>query len=305
MSTKRIVSIAGTLLTLAAILFIGRLLWRYGSEVFAATLELNHLVLFAVGSVIYTITGILLAASWFRLLHLFGKPGVSFQHSFKIYARSQIAKYIPGNIFQFAARHVSGRNHGIGHGPLMASMMYEIAGIAWAAGMLGSAGFLFYRLDQPHLSLPLIVIVCIGLFLFPVLFNKAALRIKFLEPMAIPRQSSISIFKQIVPIYILYILFFLVNGGVFVLVVNAGSDSSLLSASGLVLSIYAVSWLAGFLTPGAPGGIGIRETVMVLLLAPIVTQPAALFAALFFRVINIAGDILLFLISLPVGRQKE
>jgi uncharacterized membrane protein YbhN (UPF0104 family) len=302
--TKQLLSIAGILLTLAAILFIGRLLWRYGETILTAPLDASHLALFIAGSLVYSITGALLAVSWFRLLHLFGKPGIPFPHSFKIYARSQMAKYIPGNVFQFAARHVSGRTHGIGHGPLMASMMYEIVGIAWAAGVLGLTGFLLYRLRQPHLSLPLIALVCVGLFLFPAIFNKAAHRIKFLEPMAIRETSSIAIFRRIAPIYLLYILFFIINGCVFVLAVNATSGSRLLDNGSLVLSIYAVSWLAGFLTPGAPGGIGVRETVMVLLLTPIVTQPAALLAALFFRLINIFGDILLFLLSLPVAGKR-
>lgn len=304
MKTRQVISLASLLLTLAAILFIGRLLWRYGGMIIAAPLDSSHLLLFIAGSVVYSITGVLLAASWFQLLHLFGKPGISFQHSFKIYARSQIAKYIPGNVFQFAARHVSGRHYGIGHGPLMASMMYEIVGIAWAAGLLGLTGFLLYRLRQPHLSLPLITLVCVGLFLFPAVFNRVAHRFTFLKPMAVPDTSACALFKKIAPIYVLYIFFFLVNGAVFVMVVNITRGANLLEGVGLVMSIYSVSWLAGFLTPGAPGGIGIRETVMVLLLAPMVTQPTALLAALFFRLINVVGDILLFLYSLPLTRKK-
>lgn len=304
MNTRRAVSIVSIALTLVAFLFIGRLMWRFGSQLFRSPLGTAHLELLIAGPVIYAITGVLLALSWFRLLHLFGKPGISFPHSFKIYARSQIAKYIPGNIFQFAARHVSGRESGIGHGPLMATMMYEVVGVAWAAGMLGLTGFLMYRLRQPHLSLPLILLVCVALFLFPAIFNTAAGRIKILKPMAFPGRSPLAIWKGIIPIYLLYILFFLVNGAVFVMVVTVASDSGALS-SGLILSIYAVSWLAGFLTPGAPGGIGIRETVMVLLLAPTISQPTALFAALFFRLINILGDILLFLASMAVARHAE
>ncbi len=216
-----------------------------------------------------------------------------------------MAKYIPGNIFQFAARHVSGRSHGIGHGPLIGSTMYEIAGIAWAAAVLGMTGFLLYRLEQPYLSLPLAALVCAGLFLFPAIFDNIANRVDLLKPMAIPRRKGSSILAQITPIYLLYILFFLVNGGVFIMVANSASNSPLVSNCGLLLSVYSVSWLAGFLTPGAPGGIGVRETVMVLLLAPSITPPTALFAAIFFRLINIAGDILLFLISLFTSRQSR
>jgi hypothetical protein len=35
----------------------------------------------------------------------------------------------------------------------------------------------------------------------------------------------------------------------------------------IVMGSYVIAWLAGFVTPGAPAGIGVREAVLVILLA--------------------------------------
>ena len=57
-----------------------------------------------------------------------------------------------------------------------------------------------------------------------------------------------------------------------------------------VLSAYILSWVAGFIVPGAPGGIGIREATLTLLLANVVPVDSALLAAVIFRFISIIGD---------------
>ena len=58
----------------------------------------------------------------------------------------------------------------------------------------------------------------------------------------------------------------------------------------IVIGTYSLSWIAGFIVPGAPGGIGIREAVITLLLAGIIPVSDALLAALIFRFVNIIGD---------------
>ena len=54
------------------------------------------------------------------------------------------------------------------------------------------------------------------------------------------------------------------------------------------------------MTPGAPGGLGVREAVLVTLLTGAVLGPSeSLLVAVLLRAVTIAGDLLFFLTSLP------
>ncbi len=52
-----------------------------------------------------------------------------------------------------------------------------------------------------------------------------------------------------------------------------------------------LAWMAGYLVPGAPGGLGVREAVMLLGLAPTVGEPSALAAALSYRMVTVLADV--------------
>lgn len=75
--------------------------------------------------------------------------------------------------------------------------------------------------------------------------------------------------------------------------------------SGFVIaSGFVVSWLVGFLSMLTPGGLGVREATLVLLLQPSVPAPQAIALALFARatwtIIEISGVG----IGLLVGRGR-
>ena len=48
------------------------------------------------------------------------------------------------------------------------------------------------------------------------------------------------------------------------------------------------------MVPGAPGGLGIRESVIVAVLAPLLGDAPALAAALLLRAVTVAGDLISF-----------
>lgn len=56
----------------------------------------------------------------------------------------------------------------------------------------------------------------------------------------------------------------------------------------------SIAWLLGFVVPGAPGGVGIREAILALLLPTImmVSKELVLAGALTYRVVTILGEAL-------------
>ncbi|MEA3274753.1 MAG: hypothetical protein U9Q81_05555, partial [Pseudomonadota bacterium] len=62
--------------------------------------------------------------------------------------------------------------------------------------------------------------------------------------------------------------------------------------------------LAGFVTPGAPAGLGIREAVIVLLLEQLGLGDEALQIALVFRLATVGGDLLFLLMLAPLQWRR-
>ncbi len=60
----------------------------------------------------------------------------------------------------------------------------------------------------------------------------------------------------------------------------------------LTLGGYALAWVVGFVVLVAPAGGGLREVALVVVLAPVLTEPRALAVALLSRVVMTAGDLL-------------
>jgi uncharacterized membrane protein YbhN (UPF0104 family) len=54
--------------------------------------------------------------------------------------------------------------------------------------------------------------------------------------------------------------------------------------------------LAGFVVPGSPAGVGVREAVLVLTLEPHLPSDGALLLALSLRLVTTFGDLLFFAI---------
>ena len=67
---------------------------------------------------------------------------------------------------------------------------------------------------------------------------------------------------------------------------------------------YVLAWVAGFLTPGVPAGLGVREVVLLFLFRGMVHEADLLLAVVMSRVVTIAGDVLFFGLASLI-RPKE
>jgi len=68
-------------------------------------------------------------------------------------------------------------------------------------------------------------------------------------------------------------------------------------------SMFLLAWLAGFLTPGTSGGLGVREATLLLVMAN-VDDVLLLNAAITHRFLNILGDLLAYLFATIMASLK-
>jgi uncharacterized membrane protein YbhN (UPF0104 family) len=56
--------------------------------------------------------------------------------------------------------------------------------------------------------------------------------------------------------------------------------------------------VVGFVTPGAPGGLGVREGLMLLMLAPVYSTASAGILVIALRIATTLGDVLILIMGM-------
>ncbi len=223
---------------------------------------------------VYAISNILLALAWREILLFLGETRIKRSQAIAIYALSQLAKYLPGNIFHLAGRQALGVAAGFSGKALMKSLFGELALISFVALF-----FVFFTLPASSLNVSL----AHSIVLFGVSFCLAVLFVgRFLN-------------AQAARAFLLHFVFLTVSGCIFIRCVALfGAEVS--SADFLVtLGAYVVAWLIGLVTPGAPAGLGVRETVLLFFLSGRIEETPLLLATVLARVVSISGDVLFYL----------
>jgi len=65
-----------------------------------------------------------------------------------------------------------------------------------------------------------------------------------------------------------------------------------------IVGLYLLSWLVGFLTPGAPSGLGIREFILLMFMGNVLNPEILLSAIIMHRALQIVGDVIAFILTM-------
>lgn len=264
----------GMALGLAGVLFVAVRLYAFRGELDMGSFTAGRAAAMAGLSVVYAASNVLLALAWQRLLSALGTP-VATRWALWAYAVSQLAKYVPGNVFQFAGRQALGLAAGLDGWSLAKST-------AWELVFLTGCGALFALLVLPTLGVSvsatwagLLLVLAVGLLAAAV------------GRLWAPQAACALLFHA---------AFLALSGCVFAgAAALVEADVPLGGGSPtLLVGAYVVAWLAGLLTPGAPAGLGVREAVLLFLLGQGPGAPAVLLAVLLARAITVTGDLLFY-----------
>jgi hypothetical protein len=222
----------------------------------------------------------------------------------QIVAISQIGKYLPGNVGHFAGRAVLAQQVGIPLGVSASTILIETAWtLAIGAGFALAALALFVDMATAR-SLPSVGLLELGLLTFGLmllpwlgigLVNRFVPRLSQKvgggKPVQAPRLGTA------LAVSALMVLCFFVLGGVVTL--HARGLFGVTNAPWITLTVlFTSAWLVGYVVPGAPGGLGVREAMMVLMLAPTVGAGPAIGLGVTVRLATLAGDGLAFLLGI-------
>lgn len=246
-ATARRVRVLGQLLLLAGLVFVVlrvRSLW-HGSHIELATINW----LMVVAAVATAAVAVLLAAFvWLRILRRLGiEPRRRWAG---IYMQAQLGKYIPGSVWQYAGRAALARGEAIPLRLATVSLTVELAASVIAAALLASL---------------LGGVVALAATAAGALGAVGVWRLARNRSDLLRRVKSSAAIRATFETTLLYLPIWLLLGLCFWLTARSlfhlGFDQS-----GFYTGAFTVAWLAGLVAVFAPGGLGVREAVLVALL---------------------------------------
>jgi glycosyltransferase 2 family protein len=214
-----------------------------------------------------------------------------------VYLKTNIAKYLPGNVWHLYGRIVAAKNAGVPAAPATLSVLLEPLLMAAAALSIALLGLRSDNWLLQVLSLLVILAAIHPRFLNPLL--KVASRLKG-KPKAVaenetPPNSSIAEIDRLqikqYPLRPLLgeLLFVVLRGTGFLLTVLVLTPLQLAQLP-IILSAFAFAWMLGLVIPGAPGGIGVFEATAIALLNAQLPPAVILGSVALYRLISTLAE---------------
>lgn len=307
-SRKSITKIIGYIATIISLIFIIKTFadmnvdWRQFQH------PSRSLLILSLFSVLFVLGYIALGYDWKLLLSFTSGEKIDTRLAIGIYLRANIGKYLPGNIMQFAGRNLLGSRMNIRQIDIVVSTFLEIALTALSAFLVVIIFAFRYLLDVANIVLQnriyfsifwAVIVICIliivGVIVYHRKYPNCFEKYKYLFSL-----KFLKVIFKVVPVYVgTMVLYGLISIGIIAWILGQPvAPENVVSA----VALYILSWLAGFVIPGVPGGIGIREAISILLLSKIYSTDTVALAAVILRVATILSDILAFLVGIVYFR---
>lgn len=285
--------IAGAVATVAAIAAFAYAFAEVLSTDRTTELLRLHWIAFVAGLALYFTAFVPMTLAWIALARGCGaaasKPTLA-----RIFLVSQIGKYLPGNVGQFIGRAYLANRAGIRTETSALAMALEVAGVLVAGSTLAGIASVFGLVNGESNFLPLLsgvmAVAALGGSLLLVRLRIGPIG-RLIGPLVFALFGYLSVFVLL--------------AGVNVALMGTLTSDWSWTLVWRVSAALVVSWLIGFLTPGAPAGLGLRELTFSALLLGAYPPEVPLLAAAGFRLTTMLGDVVALLGGLVIGRDAS
>ncbi len=287
---SRLLKSIGFLITILCILYVGRALAEQKDVLREVALSPGILWRILFSMVLWVGFNGLLGIGWMSLIRASGQE-LSPRSSVEIALLSQAAKYLPGNVFHLAGRVWYARKRGISTQAAVAATGIESVRLVLIAASLG----LPLLLTLPYADIVLVGFVIVGVAIVLSVFLG---RLRFFGLEKFLRFGNSLVRKRYIGLALIaYISVFLIQTMTFMLFAAATRIHFFEGKFFESIQIVSSTWLAGFITIGSPGGLGVREAAFALFTHSPALLSQLLVVATLMRISSIGGDLL----SLAIG----
>ncbi len=323
--SKRVITFLRYLLMALAFIPLARVVVQEWDQIGQSFLHLHWISLGWALILLFLIMPLMAFISWVSLHYLGVKLPIA--KVLRIYFLSQVPKYLPGGIWAFPGRMLAYQMAGVHRALAMISVFREVAVLFLGAVIVGWGG-LFLGSNSIGRTLPegLKIAVILGVIFCAVIIALSQLlsvwqwlwslpervpflkrvfeRWSFLSPAVMTEAERRRVFNlHWLPVALACsVLFWLALGLPFRQLILA-VDPAIQTLSGLQAvfqsaSLFALAWSVGFAIVFVPAGMGVRESVLVVLLSQVVASGDAASAALLSRLWWMAIEAIYVVLSL-------
>lgn len=237
---------------------------------------------------------------WFNLLRNLGATGLrkSTRQLAYVYAKSWLGRYIPGTAPWILGKIYFASKHGITKSKLAVSSLLE-GGLQIAVVMAVAFAILLFdtRLDIISGTIKLLmiaVLVACIVSIWPPIFNRiVSLAYKLIRKKKIDK-ADLASNKTVIQGASLYIVSALLSGTALFFISKAVYPSLGYSNILFVIGVSNLAGALGMLAIFAPSGIGVREGILLTLLAVVMPPEFALLVTVTSRLWDVAMDFIFF-----------
>ena len=303
---KKIANLAGRIIMILSLVFIVVAVYKLGFDFSSVENIPSFVGIVILSGIILCISVFIMGTAWKLWLSFFADNKIPYGETVSVYAKANIGKYLPGNVMHYVERNLFAGKLGVSQKKIALCSMMEIVGqasIAVIFGVLFSYGQLKMALSElitPNkmtIFIIVIFVVILVMFISLYLFRK---KIKEFTQQYLTKGLIVTGLKSVA----LYGIVLLVGGCIMILLYIYLGGTVDFEKSMHIISSYIIAWVLGFIVPGAPGGIGVREFVLSLLLAPTLGQEITLTVSIIHRLTNIAGDFLAYVLRLVIFKDR-
>ncbi len=300
---SKLIKALGILLALlAGIYFLVYARRALAGQDLTALLDGRSAMAVAALTVVYALSIFTTVVAWSRLLHAMHQPA-SIARLTPILATTQFGKYLPGNVAQHIGRIALVRKVGVQFPAAVLSVAYELLLVLLASAHIGALTLLWAPPDMLatwsifRYRAPLLIAITGGAIVALALAPRITAWLVRLrssdESDAAPKVLHLDI-ATVLACYLLYASSFVMIGcGLWLVAHTLGGSSDVPSALFFIGS-FAASWVVGFIAPGAPAGLGIREALLSAWLGTALPPAEVVLLVVMLRIATTLGDLINF-----------
>jgi len=254
---------------------------------------------------LYTSSILTTALAWTRLLRAMRQPA-GFSRLLPILATTQFGKYLPGNVAQHIGRVALVRGMGVQLSPALLSVANELLLALVASAHIGALTLLWappdalLQLQITQYRVPLLIVVTAGALGALLLAPRVVLWLNRLRSLGRKTVGAPTTRLHLDPAtvaicYALYASSFVMIGyGLWLVAGSLAPANGLVPSPIFFVGAFASSWILGFVAPGAPAGLGIREAVLSAWLSGVLPSLEVVLLVVALRIATTLGDLINF-----------
>lgn len=310
--TKKIskyIKFIGNCATIVAVVFILKKMLSYNVNFGELILKKNNLFIFFMCMTAYIVNVLLSTIPWMNMVEIISGKKLPWKITLFVNVRANILKYIPGNIFQYVGKNELALKCCLNHFEVAAATVFDVVTMLTVAFFMGSFYIREYifQILKTFINFRTFMLLSI-VFLIILVALMLALKVKCFSLKnriagLLKRKENIYKLLVCVGYYVIQNLWVgIIYIAVLLMFLQDGYQTIPVS---LILGANIISGVIGFLTPGAPGGIGIREMLMVIIAGGAISEPVIMAVSVIYRVLTIVGDGGAFIIASFIANKDK